>query len=87
MRNIQLRAIEMFCDSRNLSPPITNDIFWQEGYKRCNLRQISKFSRPLAKSVYYGSENVPFLGRKIWSMLPNDRKHINNLNAFKNKVK
>ena len=58
MRNIQSLAIEMFRDSGNLSPPIMNDIFTQKDDSRYNLRQISKFSRPLVKSVYHGSETV-----------------------------
>ena len=51
------------------------------------MRQISEFSRPLVKSVYHGSQNVPFLGPKIWEVLLDDCKNIDNLNAFKNKVK
>ena len=51
------------------------------------MRQISKFSRLLVKPVYHGSESVSFLGRKIWNMLPDDWKDIDNLYTFKNKVK
>ena len=42
-RNIQSLATEMFRDSRNLSPPIMNDIFTQKGNSSYNLRQIFKF--------------------------------------------
>ena len=67
MKNIQSLAIEMFRDSRNLSPSIMNDIFSNKRRNsRCNLRQISKFSRRLVKSVYHGSKNVSFLEPKIW---------------------
>ena len=48
MRNKYL-IIEMFRESRNLPPPIMNDIFKQKGNSWYNLRQISKFSRPLVK--------------------------------------
>ena len=72
MRNIQCLAIEMFRDSRNLSQTILNDTFAQKGNSWYNLREISKFSRPLAKSVYHGSESVSFLMPKIWNMLPDD---------------
>ena len=87
MRTIQSLAIEMFRVSRNISPPIMNDAFKQKDNSRYNLRQISEFSRPLVKSVYHGSESVSLLGLKIWNMLPNDYKDINNLNTFKNKIK
>ena len=79
-------AIEMFCDGRNLSSPIMNSIFMQKNNNWYNLRQVSKFVRPLMKSVYQGSEWVSFLGLKIWDMLPDDCKDIDNLNTFKNKV-
>ena len=51
------------------------------------MRQISEFSRPLVKSVYHGSESLSFLRPKIWDMLPDDYKDIDNLNIFKNKIK
>ena len=75
----------MFRDSGKLSSPIMNYIFTQKDNSRYNLRQISKFSRPLVKSVYHRSESVSFLGPKIWDILPDDCKDIDNLNAFKNK--
>ena len=81
MRDIQSLAIETFRDSRNQSPPIMNDIFTQKDNSRYNLRQISKFS------VYHRSEIVSFLGPKIWDMLPDDCKDIDNLNTVKNKDK
>ena len=78
--NIQFLATEMFHDSGNLSSPIMNNIFTQKDNRWCNLRQISKFSRPLVKSVYHGNERTSFIGPKIWDRLPNDRKDIDNLN-------
>ena len=42
-RKIQSLAIEMFCDSRDLSPPIMNDTFMKKDNSRCNLRQMSQF--------------------------------------------
>ena len=86
MRNFQSLAIEMWYVSRNLSPPIMNDIFKQKDNSRNNLRQISEFSRPLVKSVYRRSESVPFLEPKIWDMLPDDYKDMENLNTFKKKL-
>ena len=80
-------AIEMFRDSGNISSPVTNDIFMQKYNSRYNWRQISKFLRPLVKSVNHGSENVPFVGQKTWDMLLDDCKNIDNLNTFKNKFK
>ena len=86
MRNIQSLGIEMFHVSRYTSPPIMH-ILKQKDNSRYNLRQISEFSRPLVKSLYHGSGSVSFLGPKIWEMLPNNYKDIDNLTAFKNKIK
>ena len=87
MRNIESMGIKMFRVSRNISLAIMNEIFKQKDNSRYNLRQISEFSRPLVKSVYDGSEIVLSLGPKIWDMLPDYYKDIDNLNAFKNKIK
>ena len=87
MRNIQSLAVEIFRDSRNLSTTILNDTFTQKGNSWYNLRYISKSSRPLVKSVYHGSDSVSFLEPKIWNMLPDNWKGIDNLYTFKKKVK
>ena len=41
------------------------------------------FSRPLVKSVYKGTENLSFLGPKIWDVLPDASQDLPNLNSFK----
>ena len=69
MRNIQCLCIEMLRDCRNLSAPIINDIFRQKDISRYTLKQISKFSRPLVKSVYHKNEGVLFLGLKVWDIM------------------
>ena len=62
-----------------------NYIFKQKENSRYNLRQIYEFSRPLVKSgSECKSESVSCLGCKIWDMLPDDYKDIDNLNTFKN---
>ena len=87
MKNIQSMAVKMIRVSRNISLAVMNDIFKQKENSRYNLRQISEFSRPLVKSVYDGSEIVLSLGPKIWNMLLDYYKGIDNLNTFKNKIK
>ena len=51
MRNFQSPATEMFCDNRDLSPPIISNIFTRMDNIWYNLRQISKLSRLLVKYV------------------------------------
>ena len=82
MRNKYL-IIEMFRESRNLPPPIMNDIFMQNGNGWYNLIQISNL-RPLVKSVRHGSKSVSYLGPIKWDMLSDDCKDIDDLDTFKN---
>ena len=79
--------MKCFVIVKNLPPPIRNNIFTQKDNGRDKLRQISRFSRPLVKSVYCGSKSVSFLGMKIWDMLQDGCRDIDNLNTFENKVK
>ena len=38
-------------------------------------------------SVYHETENISYLGQKIWDILPTDYKSIGNLDIFKIKIK
>ena len=58
MRNIQILATEMYKLINNLSSPTMNRVFKLNSDSRYNLRQISQFSKPLVKSVYYGTESI-----------------------------
>ena len=48
-----------------------------------NLRQVSEISRPMVKSVYHGNESISYLRPKIWDILPEKLKNIDNLEHFK----
>ena len=78
---LQSLVIEISRVSRNISPPIMNNIFKQKDHSWFNLRQISEFSRPLVKSVYHGSDSVSFLGPKIGDIVPDDCKDIDKLDT------
>ena len=86
MRNIQILATEMYKLVNNLSPPIMNRVLKLNSDSRYNLRQISQFSRSLLKSVYHRTESNSYLGPKIWDILPDDYKAIQNLDTFKIKI-
>ena len=87
MRNIQILATEMYKLVNNLSPTIMNRAFKLKSDSCYNLRQILQFSRSLVKSVYHGTESISYLGPKIWDILPDDYKTIQNLDTFKIKIK
>ena len=87
MRNIQILATEMYKLINILSPPIMNRVFKLNSDSHYNLRQILQFSRSLIKSVYHGTGSISYLGPKIWDMLPDDYKTIQNMDTFKIKIK
>ena len=87
MRNIQKLAIEMFKFRKGLSPPLMGNIFKLRTEIPYNLRNISEFSRPIVNSVYHGTESISYLGPKIWDILPQELKVIDNLAFFKKEIK
>ena len=87
MRNIQILATRMCKLINKLSPPIMNRVFKLNSDSRYNLKYILQISRSLVKSVYHGTENISYLDPKIWHILTDDYKTIQNLDAFKIKIK
>ena len=51
------------------------------------LRHTSHFSIPPVRSVYNGTENLSFLGPKIWDIVPTELKEVKTLSAFKSGIK
>ena len=52
-----------------------------------NLRNMREFKTHCVKTVHYGTESVSFLGPKLWQLLPQELKDINDINIFKSKIK
>ena len=80
-------ATEMYKLVNNLSLPIMNRVLKLNSDSYYNLRQISQFSRSLLKLVYHGTESISYLVPKIWDILPDVYKTIQNLNTLKIKIK
>ena len=87
IRNIQRLATEMFRFYNGISPPLMNNIFKLKTEHFSNLRHVYEFSRPMVKSVYHGTESISYLGPKIWDILPEKLKNIDNLEHFKKEIK
>ena len=64
-----------------------NRAFKLNGDSRYNVRQISQFSRSLVRSAYHGTDSISYIGLKIWDILSNDYKTMQNLETFKIKIK
>ena len=86
-RNLQLLAIEMYKSSKGLSPPFINKLFERKNEHQYNLRHNYQFPIPAVDSAYHGTENVSFLGPKIWDILPYRLKKIDSLRFFKTAIK
>ena len=85
-RNLQVLVTEMFKFKMGLCPEIMNDIF-QSRNCSYNIRNISEFKSNCVKTVHYGTESLSFLGPKLWTLLPQEYKDIDNLTDFKCKIK
>ena len=83
-RKVQTLAIEMYKVASGTSPEITNEIFQPWGPY---LRYTSEFIIPPIHSVYNGKESVPYLGLKIWEVIPPLIWQIDFLSVFKKSIK
>ena len=86
VRNLQVLVTEMFKVKLGISPVIMKDIFQ---LRKCNYRtrNFDEFVSHCVKTVYYGTETVSFLGPKLWTLLPQEFKDIDNLPEFKSRIK
>ena len=63
-----------------------NNMFKLKAENPYNLRHVSEFSRLMVKNVYHGAESISYLRQKIWEILPEKLKNIENLQHFKKKI-
>ena len=61
------------------NPQTVNEIFRIRDETSYELRQGSCFHIPSINTVLSGTESMRFLGRKIWELIPNDIKCLENL--------
>ena len=78
---------EMFRFYNGLPPPSVNNKFKLRAENPYNLKHVSEFSRQMVKSVYHGPESISYLGLKIWNILLERLKNIENLEHFKKEIK
>ena len=81
MRNTQILATDRQKLINNLLQPIMNKVFKRNSDSPYNLSKIVQFS------VYHGTESISYLGPKIWDILPDYYKTIQNWDTFKIKTK
>ena len=86
-QNLHILASEMYKLSKDLLSPPTRDILKLRSEQTYNLRQIFRFFTPRMNFVYHRTKGVSFLGPKIWDLIPNELKTMNNISAFKKAIK
>ena len=86
-QNIQKLGIEMFKVLNGENPQIVNETFRIRDETSHKLPQRSCFHIPSVNTVFSGTESIRFLGPKIWELIPNDIKCLENLRDFKTAIK
>ena len=84
-RNLQKLVTEIFKVKNGLSPELMHGVF-EFIEKPYSLRTTSHFRSRKIRTTKYGIE-TPYLGRKLWNLVPNEYKTIESLAAFKGKIK
>ena len=85
-RNTQSLAIKLFKIQNNLSVTIMNDIF-QPRVVSHNLRSQIDFTRPNVNSEHFGISSLRYMAAKVWDMVPNDIKNVNDIETFKKNIR
>ena len=85
-RNIQSLATEFSKIKNNLSVTIMNDIF-QPRAVSCNLRSQVDFTGPNVNFEHFGISCLRCMAAKVWEMVPNDMKNVNDIETFKNNIR
>ena len=69
-----------------LSPQLINNVF-EFIEKPLPLRANSHFRSKRTRTSKYITETTPYLGPKLWNLVPNEYKTITSLEDFKPKIK
>ena len=63
-----------------------NDIF-QPRADSHKLRSQIDFTRPNVNSKHFGISSLRYMTAKVWDMVPNDMKNVNDIETFKNNIR
>ena len=85
-RNIQSFAIELFKISKNFSNQIINEIFNFRDITY-DLRSQTQFSSANIKTDAFGASSLRYFAYKVWNMVPQSLKNLDNVTTFKQKIR
>ena len=85
-RNIQCLAIELCKVFNGIYPDIMKDVF-HVSTSSITISGADALSPPDQLKLYYGSESLSYLAPKIWELIPNNIKSLENLSKFNKAIK
>ena len=74
--------LNFFKIKNDLSVTKMNDIFQERGASY-NLRYQIDFTRPNINSEIFGINSPKYMAAKVWDMVSNDIKNVNDIETFK----
>ena len=84
--SIHHRNMQVFQIHKGLSPEILRETFVSKT-SSYNLCRNDTFEKCKVHSIYHGTELLPFLGSKLWDLVPVEMKQSESLYFFKLKIK
>ena len=85
--NIRLLAIELFKVKNGLlNQKILSELFDLRNIEY-NLRSQTNFSLGTVYTINYGLRSLRYFAPKIWDVIPEDIRNVNNLSDFTLKIK
>ena len=84
--NIQCLAIELCKVFNDIYPDIMKDVFRLSTSSNYDIRSRRTFTTRSVKIVYYGTESLSYLTPKVWELIPNNIKSLENLPKFKKAI-
>ena len=83
-RNSQALTLEVFKTLNNLNPSFTNEIFYIKDINYNTRKQNLAYPNP--RTVSYGLESFGYKASQLWSKIPYEIKHANNIATFKSEI-
>ena len=85
-KDLQALATEIFKAKLNISPEMLKELF-SVNVRNYHLRSQATLKRIKTKCLYFCSERLSSLARKMWDLVPDSFKNKKSLERFKNRIK